>query len=287
MTICPDAKVSLCFRASLFPTSHSIGQMTFKKFLLNSCVTALAILVSTPAWAQALPQPQDTSNAIGSYEVLGVRLGMSEADAIAAVKTRFPAGSKNANGQPVNLRVTDYELTSPRTNARVRAGVRIDLHPEAKNNFDFIKIFVFSGKVWAVWRDDSSGRYDYDKMLSDLVAKYPGASRQQTQFMIVNGGTIAREPGPPAVSGVELFQGQCIGLPFARSGNSDKISLGGTCRKVFDVGYQPQLREGVKVLASGRSQLVDLDAGRAFMSWMSSGAGNVYGDKPKTTDAKL
>lgn len=252
----------------------------------------LSIAVASTTWlavsqAQLPPQPQDTSNAIVNYEVLGVRLGMPEAEAIAAVRSRFPAGTKNANGQPITLQVTDYQLTNPRTNAKVRAGVRIDLHPDPRSNLDFIKLFVFSGKVWAVWRDDSAGRYDYDKMLADLVAKYPGASRQQTQFMIVNGRSISREPGPPAVSGVELFVGQCIGLPFSRSGTSDKISLGSSCHKVFDVGYQPQLKEGVKVLASGRTQLVDLDAGRAFMAWMASGAGNLYGDKPRTTDAKL
>ncbi len=261
--------------------------MSLSQNLIACCVAGLAPLLSGQAYAQLPPQPQDTSNAILTYEVLGVRLGMPEAEAIAAVRSRFPAGSKNANGQPISLRVTDYLLTNPRTNAKVRAGVRIDLHADPKSNLDFIKLFVFSGKVWAVWRDDSAGRYDYDKMLADLVAKYPGASRQQTQFMIVNGGSISREPGPQAVSGVELYQGQCIGLPFARSGNSDKISLGSSCRKVFDVGYQPQLKEGVKLLASGRAQLVDLDAGRAFMSWMASGAGNLYGDKPKTTDAKL
>lgn len=251
---------------------------TFAATLL-SCSSALL--------AQGLQQPQDTTNAISSYDLLGVRLGMSEAEAVAAVKSRFPAGSKNANGRPINLRVTDYDLTSPKTNARVRAGVRIDLHPENSGNFDFIKIFVHAGRVWAVWRDDSAGRYDYDKMLGDLVAKYPSASPQNTQFMIVNGGSISRKPGPAAVSGVELYQGQCIGLLFARAGNGDKISLGGACRKAFDVGYQPQIKEGVRLLASGRAQLVDLDAGRVFMSWMSSGAGNLYGDKPKTTDAKL
>lgn len=261
--------------------------MTFSQNFVARSVSALAVLFAGQAHAQLPPQPQDTSNAIATYEVLGVRLGMPEAEAIAAVRSRFPAGTKNANGQPITLRVSDYELTNPRTNAKVRAGVRIDLHPDPRSNLDFVKLFVYSGKVWAVWRDDSAGRYDYDKMLGDLVAKYPSASRQQTQFMIVNGGSISREPGPPAVSGVELFQGQCIGLPFSRSGTSDKISLGSSCHKVFDVGYQPQLKEGVKVLASGRSQLVDLDAGRQFMAWMASGAGNLYGDKPRTTDAKL
>lgn len=248
---------------------------------------ATLLTCSSALLAQSLWQPQDTTNAIGTYDLLGVRIGMSEAEAIAAVKSRFPAGSRNANGRPINLRVTDYELTSPKTNARVRAGVRIDLYPDTKTNFDFIKVFLHGGKVWAVWRDDSAGQYDYDKMLGDLVAKYPSASPHKTQFMLVNGGSIAREPGPDAVSGVKLYQGQCSGLPFERSVSGDNISLGGACRKVFDIGYQPQIKEGVRLLASGRAQLVDLDAGRAFMSWMSTGAGNLYSDKPKTTDAKL
>lgn len=248
---------------------------------------ATLLTCSSALLAQGLRQPQDTTNTIASYDLLGVQLGMSEADAIAAIKKRFPAGSKDANGRPITLRLSDYELTSPRTNARVRAGIRFDLYPDTKTNFDFIKVFLHGGKVWAVWRDDSAGRYDYDKMLGDLVAKYPAASPQKTQFMIVNGGSISREPGPAAVSGVELYQGQCSGLPFARAGNGDNISLGSSCRKTFDVGYQPQIKEGVRLLAAGRAQLVDLDAGRSFMTWMSSGAGNLYGDKPKTTDAKL
>jgi hypothetical protein len=30
-----------------------------------------------------------------------------------------------------------------------------------------------------------------------------------------------------------------------------------------------------------------LDAGRSFMKYMASGASNIYGDKPKTSDSKL
>ena len=53
------------------------------------------------------------------------------------------------------------------------------------------------------------------------------------------------------------------------------------------MSYQPQQKNGVKILASGFGQLVDLDAGRAFMRYMSSGAGNINGERPKTSDAKL
>jgi hypothetical protein len=251
-----------------------------------SIATAL-LTFGTTLLAQGLNAPQDTSNAIATYELLGVRLGMSEADAIGAIKKRFPAGSKDANGRPINLRMSDYELSSPKTGAKVRAGIRFDLFPEVKSNFDFIKIFTYSGRVWAVWRDDSSGRYDYDQMLADVLAKYPGASPQKTSFMVVNGNTISAQPGPPAVEGVELYQGQCLGLPFSRSSSGDSMKLEPACRQVFNLGYQPQIKANVKLLASGRVQLVDLDVGRTFMAWMSSGAGTIHGEKPRTTDAKL
>lgn len=250
-------------------------------------LAAVFLTCSTAVLAQGLNPPQDSSNAIPGYELLGVRLGMSEADAIAAIKKRFPVGSKDASGRLVNLRMTDYEVTSNRTGAKVRAGVRFDLFPESKNNFDFIKVFIHAGRVWAIWRDDSSGRYDYDQMLKDVTAKYAGAAPQNTSFMVVHNNSISREPGPPAVSGVQLYQGACIGLPFGRSGGGDKMSLEPKCRQVFNLNYQPQIKNGVKLWASGWAQLVDLDAGRAFMTWMASGAGNIYNDKPMITDAKL
>ncbi|GKT19914.1 hypothetical protein AVHY2522_24220 [Acidovorax sp. SUPP2522] len=134
--------------------------MKLKKRRSLACSVAAAALTWVGASHTQLPQqPQDRTNAIATYEVLGVRLGMPEAEAIAAVRSRFPAGTKNANGQVVTLRITGYQLTNPRTNAKVRAGVRIDLHPDVASNFDFVKIFVYAGKIWAVWRDDSAGRY--------------------------------------------------------------------------------------------------------------------------------
>lgn len=252
-----------------------------------SFVIAALLLVSS-AFAQGIQRPQDTSNAIASYEVLGVRLGMTEADAIAAIKQRFPAGSKNTDGRPVNLKMSDYELSSPRTLAKVRAGVRFDLHPEQKSNFSFIKLFVHEGKVWAIWRDDMGSRYPYDATVADLQAKYRGAAVIPSTFVVVTGNTIAPQPGPAAIDGLQLYQGpQCIAPPFARSGNGDKISLDPGCNRAFHLSYQPRLENGVKVLASGHAQLVDLEAGRSFMRWMASGAGDIQGNKPRTGDAKL
>jgi hypothetical protein len=254
---------------------------------LPATIAAAILACSTSLLAQGLNAPQDTGNAIPTYELLGVRLGMSEAEASAAIEKRFPAGTQDANGRPITLRKSDYELTSPKSGAKVRAGIRFDLHPEVKNNFDFIKVFTHAGRVWAIWRDDSSGRYDYDKMLADVLAKYPGASPQKTSFMVVHNNTISGQPGPPAVEGVELYKGRCLGLPFSRSSSGDSMKLEPDCRQVFNLGYQPQIKNNVRLLASGRVQLVDLDVGRDFMAWMATGAGTIHGEKPRTADAKL
>lgn len=248
---------------------------------------ALMLTSSATAYTASIFKPQDTSNAIGAYDILGVRLGMSEAEAIATIRSRFPANTRDANGRPVNLKQSDYELTSPTTRAKVRAGVRFNLYPSSPSNFDFIKILVHQGKVWAIWRDDMSGRYDYEKLSAELQGKYTTASPIHSRFMIVNNNSIASQPGEPAIHGVELYQGACLGLPFTRSHSSDSISLDPRCRKAFTVDYQPQHKNGIKILASGFGQLVDLDVGRAFMKWMATGVGNIYGEKPKTATTKL
>ena len=250
---------------------------------------AAAMILANLASVQAasIYKPEDSKGAISTYELLGVKLSMSEADAIAAIKKRFPTGSKDSNNRPINLQQSDYVLTSPATRARVKAGVRFDLHPESKNNFDFVKLFLHDGKVWAIWRDDLSGRYEYPKMVSDIQSKYVGAAEIKSNFMIVNGVTIAPQQGDPAIHGAELFEGQCLDFPFIRKGDNDSIRLDPACKKAFGVSYQPQQKNGVKILASGFGQLVDLDAGRAFMRYMSSGAGNINGERPKTSDAKL
>lgn len=253
-------------------------------------LTAAAVLLalcSLAAQATSIYKPQDAKGVIGTYDLLGVKLGMSEAEAVAAIRKRFPPGSKDVNERPMALKQSDYTLTSPATGAKVRAGLRFDLYPDTKSNIDFVKVFVHEGKVWAVWRDDASGRYAYEKMVADVQAKYADATPIKSAFMIVNGGSIAPQQGDPAIHGAELFEGQCLDFPFVRSGSGDKIRLDPACRKAFGVSYQPQHKNGVKILASGFGQLVDLDAGRAFMKYMASGAGNIHSEKPKTGDAKL
>lgn len=258
-------------------------------------VIAMALLLPwAPSFAQNIYRPQDTTDAIASYDVLGVRLGMSEANAVAAIRQRFPAGTKDGNGRVINLRISDYQLTSPRTQARVRAGVRFDLGPEPKpgkssgsNIFNFIKLLVHEGRVWAVWRDDQGALYPYEQTVSEVQAKYRGAVPIPSAFMLVNGGSISREPGPPAIDGLQLYAGQCIAPPLASSSSGDKISLDPACNKAFHWSYQPRIEGGVKVMASGHVQLVDLEQGRLFMRFLASASGNMPNDKPRTTDAKL
>lgn len=251
-----------------------------------------AILLATSffagtTWAAGIYKPEGPASSITSYDVLGVKLGMSEADAIASIKRRFPGGSKDANDRPVNLKMSDYVLSSPVTHAKVRAGIRFDLYPETKSNLNFIKVFIHENKVWAIWRDDASGRYDYAKLVSDLRSKYPGAAEIKSNFMVVNGNSISQKPGDPAIDGVHLFEGNCLDFPFIRRGDSDSIRLDPSCRKAFGFLAQPQDKNGSKIMAAGFSQLVDLDAGRSFMRYMDSGAGNINGEKPRTSDSKL
>ena len=258
-------------------------------------IAAMALVLPwAPALAQNIYRPQDTSSALASFDVLGVRLGMSETDAVAAIRQRFPAGTKDANGRLIQLRVSDYQLTSPRTQARVRAGVRFDLGPDPKpgkfsgsSNFNFIKLLVHEGRVWAVWRDDQGARYPYEQTVAEVQAKYRGAVPIPSAFMLVNGGSISREPGPPAIDGLQLYAGHCIAPPLASSSSGDKISLDPACNKAFHWAYQPRIEGGVKVMASGRVQLVDLEQGRLFMRFLASASGNMAADKPRTTDAKL
>lgn len=262
---------------------------------LALALTAFALLLPwAPSFAQDIYRPQDTTSALASFDVLGVRLGMSEADAVAAIRQRFPAGTKDASGRLINLRVSDYQLTSPRTNARVRAGVRFDLAPElppgrssGSSNFNFIKLLVHEGRVWAVWRDDQGARYPYDQTVAEVQAKYRGAAPIPSAFMLVNGGTISREPGPPAIDGLQLYAGRCMAPPLARSSSGDKIALDPTCNKAFHWSYQPRIEGGVKVFASGHVQLVDLEQGRAFMRTLAAASGNLPGDKPRTSNAQL
>lgn len=261
------------------------SSQTFHLIVRRTAVALAACLMTNAAFAAGIYKPVGAN--IATYDLLGVKLGMSEADATAAIRKRFPPGSKDAEGRAVNLRQTDYVLTSPATHAKVKAGVRFDLYPETKSNLNFIKIFIHEGRVWGIWRDDASGKYDYERMTSELKAKYSGAAEIPSSFMVVNGGSISSRPGAPAIDGVHSFEGQCIDFPFIRRSDNDSIKLDPSCKKAFGVLYSPQDKNGAKIMASGFGQLVDLDAGREFMRFMASGAGNINGEKPRVSDAKL
>jgi hypothetical protein len=74
-------------------------------------VAAFAVTGSLNAWAQSKPSAQDTTGALGKYDILGVKLGMTEGEAVATIKNRFPAGAKDGRGRPINLKQSDYMLT--------------------------------------------------------------------------------------------------------------------------------------------------------------------------------
>ncbi|WP_422016031.1 hypothetical protein [Roseateles sp.] len=213
----------------------------------------------------------DSSGAIQNYDVLGVKLGMTEAQALAAIKERFPAGTKDSRGRAITLKVTDYTLQSKTTGKPVKAGVRVDFYPDQKTNYDFVKVLFNNGKVWAVWRDDTTSTYAYEKTISDMGGKYAGAVPIEDYYdSLVNGQR--RGNGQKARNGFELYQGTCSDntLPFRRVNQGDGINLQSSCNKVFQVKYGVLETGGVKSLGNGYAQLVDLDAGRNFMQSLNT-----------------
>lgn len=254
-----------------------------KRFHLASTIAALATTSVMFGPAQAgTSTAVDSTGAIQNYDVLGVKLGMSEAQALAAIKERFPAGTKDSRGRPVTLKVTDYTLQSKTTGKPVKAGVRVDFYPDQKTNYDFVKVLFNGDKVWAVWRDDTTSTYAYEKTIGDMGGKYAGAVPIEDYYdSLVNGQR--RGNGQKARNGFELYQGTCSDntLPFRRVNQGDNINLQSSCNKVFQVKYGVLETGGVKSLGNGYAQLVDLDAGRNFMQSL-----NTAGAVP-TAGAKL
>lgn len=245
-------------------------------------VTAFA----ATAQAQLKPKPQDPSGLIDKFDVLGVRLGMSEAEATAILKKQFPEGSRDGRGAPIHLKVTDYMLTNPIDHRPVRAGVRFQLHPESVSNFDFIKLFVHEGRVWAVWRDDISSIYDYDQMATPMKSKYFGAHEMEGQFDVIADGRRTTD-GTRGLYGMELYQGSCDDLPFNHS-TSDSIKLDKGCSKTFWMSYGHTKTAGVRSMGGGSAQLVDLDVGRRFFDSMQGlAAAKAAADNKRGGEAKL
>ena len=235
-------------------------------------VTVLAVAFTSSGAAHAgVSKAIDATGAIQSFDILGIKLGMTEAQAVAAVKERFPAGTKSSRGTPVNLKMSDYTLQNRNTGKPVRAGVLFEMHPEAKSNYDFVKILINNGKVWAIWRDDTTSTYAYDKVIGDMAAKYAGAEPIDDYFDIMVSGRRTSD-GTKARSGFELYQGACSdnSWPFKRVNQGDGISLQSSCSKVFRVHYGVLQTNGVKSLGNGSAQLVDLDTGRAFMETLNT-----------------
>jgi hypothetical protein len=236
-------------------------QQTFRS--LVRCASALLAAAAGLAHAAQPMSQQDTAGAISNYDILGVKLGMPEADAIAAIKKRFPAGAKDGMGNAINLKQSDYMMSHPVTRQPVRAGVRFDLHPEQKTNFDFVKIFTVNGKVWAIWRDEASSVYDYDKTSADIKAKYPGAAPFEDYYDVVQNNKRTAETG---WNGQYLVQGKCN----------------------LWMMYAVRKTEGVKTLGAGKTQLVDVDAGRQFFASMRGEAASAAAaDAKRGGDAKL
>ncbi len=246
------------------------------KYTLPRLLGAAALVCTAITNAQQLKPtpfttpPQDTSGALSNYDVLGVKLGMPEAEAVAAVRKAFPAGAKDGNGYAISLKQADYMLTNPINHRPVRAGVKFLLHGNVpERNFDFVKLLVQDGKVWAVWRDDAASNYDADRFAASIHAKYPEASEIVSFFDVVEGGRRTSD-GTTGVIGARLYDGRCEEIPPLTHVTTDSITLANGCRKALVVKYAGIKTAGVKTVHAGESQLVDLDVGRQFFASMKT-----------------
>jgi hypothetical protein len=290
----PTDKPTVCLMFTILQTDacflHNQGShMPFTKLSQSVArIVALAAFCAALNPAQAgASKALDTTGAIQNFDVLGIKLGMTEAQAVVAIKERFPAGTKDSRGRVINLKMTDYTWPNSITRAPMRAGIRFDLFPEQRTNYDFVKILVNDGKVWAIWRDDTTSTYAYEKTIGDMTAKYAGAVAINDYFdILVNGER--KSDGTKTLAGFELYQGTCSDntLPFGRVNQGDAMRLESTCSKFFRLHYGVISTAGVKTMGNGSAQLVDLDAGRAFLATMANAARNSAA-KEATAGAKL
>lgn len=221
------------------------------------------------------PFSQDTKNLIETYDIVGVRLGMSEAEASAAVKAHLE-GTVDSAGNKIHLKPLDYVVMSPVTHAPVRAGVRFERDTGTPGVGDALRLLVVDGRVWGIWRNDIRGHYAYDQMVGDLTNKYVGAGKLPGLFDKVGGGFGATTG--PGTSGVELYQGHCTYPPLS-VGTSIRLEPG--CSKVFYISYRLLDVAGVRSLGAGSAQLVDLDVGRKFINSLNGIAADKAKDENK------
>src|SRR6218665_786957 len=269
-------------------TFHSTPNKTGEVPMHPARIAATAAIIAALNTAHAgVSKAVDTAGAIQNFDVLGVKLGMTEAQAVAAIRQRFPDGSKDSRGRTIKLKMSDYAWPNSITRAPTRAGIRFDMFAEQKSNYDFVKILIHDGKVWAIWRDDTTSTYSYEKTIGDMSSKYAGAAPINDYFdIIVNGQR--KSDGTKTLTGFELYQGVCRDntLPFGRVNQGDSMRLENGCNKVFRLNYGVISTAGVKSMGNGSVQLVDLDAGRAFLASMANAAANSAA-KEATSGAKL
>lgn len=131
-----------------------------------------------------------------------------------------------------------------------------------------------------------SSKYDYDKMVGDLTAKYAAARPIESMFDVIE-GTKRSSDGSKGASGVELYDGKCTGTPLSHMA-TDSIALQPGCNKVLWVNYGIVKTAGVKSIGAGGGQLVDLEAGRHFVASMNGAAtARAQADNKRGGDAKL
>lgn len=234
---------------------------------------SLISLLGAPTISIAQTAKDDASALISSYDVLGIRLGMSETQARAALTSYVPAGHNTDRlGKVMKVALRDYKLVNPINQTEVRAGFLVSyVGKDYDGGYNFIKVFIFNDKVWGVWRGDQSGNYDYSQAKDNMKNKYLGAQPTKTDIRKVIGNSFEGSEGVD-VGGFEISEGRCSNAPFSTVNQSDSISLSPGCLKFFRVGYEIHSKSGLKSLSNGSSQLVDLKVGGAFFDSMKTSA---------------
>ena len=207
-----------------------------------------------PALSNSQPvEASAVSARIFQFDVLGIKLGMSEKEARAKVINYIPGGGMiNSGGKKLNAVTKDYFLKNPSSKSEVRSGFKIGIEGAAIE-YDFLIVLVVKDKVWAISRYDMTGRYDFQSTYDALLKKYEGTNPKSG-----NGTTV-----------LTLSDGPCEGMLLVSHTNGrDQISLPGSCNTSFTAMYQANEANGVKTLSYGRTNLVDLNLGRAFFADM-------------------
>lgn len=203
---------------------------------------------------------------IPSYEIAGVKLGMSEEEAKVALRRTYPLGYTDSRG-PRRLSFEPYILRNPYDNkTNVHGGFFASLlgkNEPSGLGYNYVWVATYENKVWAVWRYELTAKYDYDKSLPQFIAKYPGAKQDQYAG---------------SLHGLRLSEGNCINLPLSHQNeyhvDLDDAYVGQTCHKIFSYKFDVDNSLGIKSLSRPSAQMADVDLGRQFYESMKNSARN-------------